>query len=154
MTCAYLYNHHCITRKVKDFSSCVPYSLCLVCCVSYSSALRVVKTSQVILGARRRRLLRPFSRVALRYMFSRLAGLRGDFSASLGPLQLHLVCGCSTPRTGFVRKRGLDSHRSRCVPRVGSTRRFCSVVSIPSACHSVPFSLEIFFMLIRFYGFG
>lgn len=77
--------------KSKGLCSLVPYSLCLVCCVSYSSALRVVKTSQVVLGACRRRLLRPFSRVASRSEVSRLSGLRGDFSASLGLLQPRLL---------------------------------------------------------------
>uniref|UniRef100_A0A6B0UVA8 Putative secreted protein n=1 Tax=Ixodes ricinus TaxID=34613 RepID=A0A6B0UVA8_IXORI len=98
----YLCNH-CITRKVKDFCSRVPYSLRLACCVSYSSALRVVKTSQVVLGACWRRLLRPFSRVASLKVFA------------LGWTSRRLLCepgSAPTSSAGAVRLQALASSAS------------------------------------------
>uniref|UniRef100_A0A4D5RE48 Uncharacterized protein n=1 Tax=Ixodes scapularis TaxID=6945 RepID=A0A4D5RE48_IXOSC len=81
-----------MTRKSKGLCSLVPYSLCLVCCVRLlvgALALsRRRKWSWVLAGER---LLRPFSRVASRSEVSRLSGLRGDFSASLGLLQPRLL---------------------------------------------------------------
>lgn len=109
----YLCNH-CITRKVKDFRSCLLYYLCLASCVNHSSALvRVVKTLQVVLAGcpPTKTALVVFSRRAvlgfgawLNFEATSLQARETPISSAsvVAPLQAMTAC-C----------RGLDSQRSR-----------------------------------------